>query len=196
MRGLKRHATDLPGRWKEPSALTATDHAARRPQQGAGRHRIRRRVGGQCGGRRGRPGRVIPHARAIGTLVIAVIQPTFEAGAMPTTGGARRGLPRVRPTRGRAIRLAAIAGGADRERPTTAPTGLESQRGVHCLSQHRGGHEGLEASTPGPHLWSPPTAYCTGPPSAGRSAAACGQHRARHHRRRTPVSPPPTRRRP
>ena len=48
MARLHGHATDAPGRWKEPRALAATDHASRRTRQGRGRHHVRRRVGGQC----------------------------------------------------------------------------------------------------------------------------------------------------
>ncbi len=198
--------------------MATTDHASRRPHQGAGRHRIRRRVGGQCGGRRGRLGSLIPHARAIGALVIAMIQTAFGTRAMPSAGRAHRATTGRVPAGGRTIRLAAIARGADRQRAATAPTGLESQRGVHVVGttaldwtafRNRGTNEttgsvcrsietvteGLEGSAPGPHLHSsPPDSLLQAdrPPSAGRSAAGCGPHRRRHDRRRTPVSPSTT----
>ena len=139
-----------------------------------------------------------------------MIEATFRAGAMAATGRPRRRVARARPARRRAIRVAAIARGADRKRAATAPTGLESQRGVHVVTataldwtafRNRGTNEttgsvcrsietvteGLEGSAPGPHLHSSPLdslLQAGGPPSAGRSAAGSA---------RTPRSsrPPP-----
>ena len=60
MARLRGHATDPPGRWKEPRAFAAADHAAQRARQGRGRRPIRRRVRGQCGERRRRGGKSDP----------------------------------------------------------------------------------------------------------------------------------------
>lgn len=87
-----------------------------------------------------------------------MVQTAFGAGAMAATGRARRGVARSRPARRRAIRVAAIARGADREGPATAPTGLESQRGVHVVG----------TTTPG---WTAPRNRATKRRSA-RSVAA------------------------
>jgi hypothetical protein len=195
--------------------LATTDHASRRPPQGAGRHRIRRRVGRQCRGHRGLRGSLIPHAGPIGALVIAMIEPAFGTGAMAATGRAHRAATGRTPTRGRAIRMAPITRGADREGPAAAPTGLESQRSVHVVGAStppdwtatanrattRRSARSVAASrrSRGPggiNSRSSPLVAADSllhrPPSAGRSAAGCGPHRGRHHRRRTPVDPSTT----
>jgi hypothetical protein len=63
--------------------------------------------------------------------MIAVIEAAFGAGAMPAAGRLDRSPARGRPARGRAIRVAAIAGRADREEPATTPASFLPQRRVH-----------------------------------------------------------------
>ena len=127
---LRGHATDPPGRWKEPGAFPATDHATQRARQGRGRHQIRRRVRRQCGERGGALGSLIPHARAIGALVIAMIEAAFGTAAMTLARGADR-RARGRATRRRAIRVAAITRDADREETIAASTDFLAKRRVH-----------------------------------------------------------------
>jgi hypothetical protein len=80
---------------------------------------------------------VIPHARAVRALVIAMIEAPFRARAMPPAGGSDRSAASGRPALRRAIRLAAIARRADRKRAIAAPAGLLAKRRVH----------GVEAAT-------------------------------------------------
>src|SRR3982750_1788749 len=75
---LRGHATDRPARWKEPRAFAATDHTAQRTHQGRGRHAIHRRVRGECVEAHRGLGSLIPHARAIRALVIAMIEAAFR----------------------------------------------------------------------------------------------------------------------
>src|SRR5437879_1006895 len=128
---LRGHATDPPGRWKEPGAFPAADHATRRAHQGRGRHPIRRRVRGQCGERGGARGSLIPHARAIGPLVIAMIEAPFRAAAVALARGVDTGAAGRRATRRRAIRVAAITRRADRKETVAAPAGFLAKRRVH-----------------------------------------------------------------
>src|SRR5712691_10824323 len=108
---LLGHATDSPGRWKEPRAFAAADHTSQRARQGRGRRSIRRRVSGQCDRQCQAGGSLIPHARAIRALVIAMIEAPFEALAMPSTCGRDRTPARDGATRCGAVRMAAITGG-------------------------------------------------------------------------------------
>src|SRR4029453_12432994 len=105
---LRGHATDAPGRWKEPGAFPAADHATQRARQGRGRHPIRRRVRGQCAERRRRAGSLIPHAGAVGALMIAMIEAAFRTPTMALARGTDTDATRRRATGGRAIRVAAI----------------------------------------------------------------------------------------
>lgn len=116
-------------RWKEPRAFAATDHTARRPH--AEGVRLRQRVRGQCGGRCKPGGRLIPHAGAIRALVIPVIEPAFGTGAMPAPRRAEAGMARGRPTRQRAIGVAAVTRGTDREGPAAPAAGFLAKRRVH-----------------------------------------------------------------
>ncbi len=190
--------------------MATTDHASRRPHQGAGRHRIRRRVSRQCGGGRRALGSVIPHAGAIGALVIAMIEPAFGAGAVPATGRAHGAVARDDATRGRAERMAPITRRADRERLATVPTGLESQRPVHGVAATPAPDwtatrirattraigsvcrsieaviEGLEPSTPGPHL-----SVAARQPTASGQAAFGGALGGRLRSSPGPSPPPP-----
>ena len=176
MATLRRHATEAPARWKEPGAFPATDHASQRARQGRGRRSIRRRVGGQCDRRDRGAGSLIPHARAIGALVIAMIQAPFRTAAMAAAGRAEAISTGGGATRGRAIRLAAVTRDADGEEPVAASTDLLAERRVHDVGaatrsdwtqrSNRGTREttgsvrrsieavteGLEGSAPGPHL--------------------------------------------
>lgn len=131
MAALRRHATALPGRWPEPGALPAADHTARHAHQERGRRRRRRRVSGQCGGSRAPGGSVIPHAGAIGALMIAMIEAPFRARAMAPPCHLQAGPAPRRPAPRRAIRVTAVARRANRERPAAPATGLLTERGVH-----------------------------------------------------------------
>lgn len=131
MRRLRGHATNPPGWWKEPGAFPATDHATPRTHQGRGRHRIRRCVRGQCQGRHGRGGSLIPHARAVRALVIAMIQTAFGTLTVALTRGLDRPVTSRRPTPGRAVRVAPIARRADRKEGVAASTTTLMKRRVH-----------------------------------------------------------------
>ena len=181
MAPLRGHATDPPGRWKEPGAFPAADHAAQRARQGRGRHPIRRRVRRQCRGRDGALGSLIPHAGAVGALVIAMIEAAFGTALMALAGGTYRRLARRRATGGRAICVAGITRHADREYAVAATADFLAKRRVHDVGAaarfdwtrrvNRGTREttgsvrrsieavieGLELSPPGLHL-NPPQA--------------------------------------
>src|SRR5271154_5131991 len=87
---LRGHATDRPGRGKEPRALAATDQTAQRARQERGRRTIRRRVSGKCVAWGRTAGSLIPHARAIGALMIPMIEAAFRPGTMSAASGADR----------------------------------------------------------------------------------------------------------
>ena len=176
MARLRGHATNPPGRWKEPGAFPATDHTAQRVRQGRGRHPIRRRVRGQCGERHGALGSLIPHAGAVRPLVIAMIKAALRAPPMALARGADRRTACRRATPRRAIGVTAITGRADREETVAAAAHLLAKRRVHDVGAaarfdwtrvaNRGTREttgsvrrsieavteGLEGSAPGPHL--------------------------------------------
>jgi hypothetical protein len=63
--------------------------------------------------------------------VIAMIETAFGTALMASSCGAHRRLARRRATRGRAIRVAAIARGADRKQLIAASTDFLAQRRVH-----------------------------------------------------------------
>ena len=128
---LQGHATDRPRRRKEPRALAATDHTASRTHQGRGRRSIRRRVSAQCAGRHWGGGSLIPHARPIRALMIAMIEAAFEAPAVAPARRPNRALARHGATGAGAVRVAAITGHADREDAVTATACLLAKRGVH-----------------------------------------------------------------
>src|SRR3990170_1575850 len=196
-RSLQGHATDLPGRWKEPGAFPATDHASQRARRGRGRRRIRRRVHGQSGWRREALGRVIPHAGPVGPLGVAVIEAPFRAATVALLGRADRRAPARHATRLRAIRMTAITRGADREGPIAASTDLLAKRRVHEVGAaarfdwtrlgNRGTTEttgsvrrsieavteGLEGQAPGLHL-NPPAHQPTTIPSFGGALGGSG----------------------
>ena len=196
MARLRGHATDPPGRWKEPRAFAAADHAAQRARQGRGRQPIRRRVRGQCGEAAGARGSLIPHAGAIRALVIAMIEAAFGTAAMAPARGADRGVAGGRATRRRAIRVATITR-ARRSRRGGCSAGRFSgeaacprRRSGSALrldtalkpwhkrddwlgpSEHRGGHRGSGGprSRPSPH--SPQLDSLQQSNSRGRSAAS------------------------
>ena len=131
MAPLWGHATDRPGRWKEPRAFAATDHTAQRAHQRRGRRTIRRRVSGECGGGCRAPGSLIPHAGAICALMIAMIQAAFRAPPMPPSGVSDRAAPAGGATPGGAIRLPAIARRANREEAMAQAAGFLAKRRVH-----------------------------------------------------------------
>ena len=131
MARLRGHATDPPGRWKEPGAFPATDHATQRARQGRGRHPIRRRVRRQCGECHGTVGSLIPHAGAVGALVIAMIEAALGTAPVALAGGADGGPARGHAARRRAIPLAAITRDADREETIAAATDFLAKRRVH-----------------------------------------------------------------
>ena len=131
MAGLRGHATDSPGRWKEPRAFGAADHTAQRARQGRSRRSIRRRVREQCDRRCRGAGSLIPHAGAIRALVITMIEAAFRAAPMPAARGADRVVTGGHPTRRRAIRVAPITPRADREEAVAAPADFLAKRRVH-----------------------------------------------------------------
>jgi hypothetical protein len=123
-------------------------------------------------------GSLIPHARAVRALMIPMIEAAFRTGPMAPAGGADRSVAGRRATRRRAVCLAAIARGADREEPAAEPTRFLAKRRVHDVgaaphsnwtrpsnrgtkradwlgpSEHRGGHRGSGgcSSRPSPRL--------------------------------------------
>ncbi len=131
MATLLGHATDSPGRWKEPRAFAAADHTAQRAHQGRGRRSIRRRVRGQCPRRHRAAGSLIPHAGAIRALVIAMIETAFQADTMAVAGGPDRAPAGSRPTGRRAVRVAAITRWANRKEAVAEPTDFLAERRVH-----------------------------------------------------------------
>jgi hypothetical protein len=108
--------------------------------------------------------------------MIAMIETPFRAAAMPLARGADRCLARRGTTRRRAVGVAAITRGADREGAIAASADFLAQRRVHDVEAaarfdwtrlaNRGTREttgsvrrsieavteGLEISPPGPHL--------------------------------------------
>jgi hypothetical protein len=76
-------------------------------------------------------GTVIPHAGPVRALVIAMVETPFRAAAMAPARGAHTVQPRRRATRRRAIGVAAITRGADREDAMTAATAFLTKRRVH-----------------------------------------------------------------
>ena len=131
MAGLRGHATDPPGRWQEPGAVPAADHATQRAHQGRGRHQTRRRVRRQCRERDEALGSLIPHADAIGALVIAMIEATLGTALMTLSSGTHGCLARRRATHRRAIRVAAITRHADRKDAIAASTDFLAKRPIH-----------------------------------------------------------------
>ena len=125
------HATDRPRRWKEPRAFAATDHTAQRARQGRGRRTIRRRVSEECAAWGRTAGSLIPHARAIRALMIAMIEAALRTGPVAAARGADRSAAGRRATGRRAIRMAAIARGTDREGAAAQPTRFLAKRCVH-----------------------------------------------------------------
>ena len=86
---------------------------------------------------RGPGGSVIPHARAIGALMIPMIETTFRT---PAVAGSRRadGAPaRGDATARRAVRVAAVTRDTDREDPVTAPAGFLAKGCVHGVGAAR-----------------------------------------------------------
>ena len=173
---LRGHATDWPARWKEPGAFPATDHATQRARQGRGRRRVRRRVRGQCDEGGGAVGSLIPHARPVRALVIAMIETAFGTLTMALPRRLDRCAPCRRSTHRRAIRMAAITRDTDRKEAVAAAADFLAKRRVHDVDaaarfdwtrrRNRGTTEttgsvrrsieavteGLEFSPPGPHL--------------------------------------------
>jgi hypothetical protein len=213
-RPCRGHATDLPGRWKEPGAFPATDHATQRARQGHGRHRIRRRVRRQCGESGGTRGSLIPHAGAVRALMVTMIKAPFGTTPMTRTSRAHRVAARGLATRRRAIRVAAIARRADGEDAIAPSTDFLAKRPVHDVDAaarfdwtrrtNRGTREttgsvrrsieavteGLEGSAPGPHLDPPQGRQTTSNNpviSRGRSAAAAPEPRCDRDGRRAPA---------
>jgi len=201
MGSLRGHATDPPGRWKEPRAFAAADHTAQRADQGRGRRSIRRRVSRQCAWRCGPAGSLIPHAGAIRALVIPMIEPAFRTETMAPARRSDRVVAGGSATRARAIRMATITRRADREEAVTTAAGFLAKRRVHDVgaasradwtrpSNHgttkttgsvrrsiEAVTEGLEGSAPGPHLRFGP--QLTRPARDRSMRRGCGRCRSR-----------------
>jgi len=143
-----------------------------------------------------------------------MIEAAFRTLTMALARGPDGCPTRVRPTRRRAIRVAAITRDADRKEPVTATTDLLAKRRVHdggavarfdwTRRSNRGTTEttgsvrrsieavteGLEISPPGPHLDPPQDRQTISSNlviSRGRSAAATPERRCDHDRRRAPA---------
>jgi len=80
---------------------------------------------------RRRAGSLIPHAGAIRALVVAMIEAAFRTDPMAPPRGVHRGGAGGRATRRRAIGVAPITRGADREEAVAAPTDFLAKRRVH-----------------------------------------------------------------
>lgn len=172
--------------------MAAADHTSQRARQGHGRQ-IRRRVGQECARRRGATGSLIPHARAIGALVIAMVEPSFRRLAMAPPRARDRSVPRDATTRRGTVRVPPIARDTNREEPVAEAAGFLAKGRVHDVGAaartdwtrrpNRGTRErtgsvrrsieavtgGLEGSAPGPHLIHR-SAQRTRPPPARSSA--------------------------
>ena len=85
------------------------------PARGAVGTSARRRVRRQCGEGGGPWGSLIPHAGAVGALVIAMIEAAFGTAAMTAAAARTESRRAAVATRRRAIGVAAITGAADRE---------------------------------------------------------------------------------
>ena len=140
---------------------------------------IRRRVSGECAAWGRTAGSLIPQARAIRALMIAMIEASFRTPPMSMARGGDRAAPAGGATGRRAIRLAAIARRADREQALAEPAGFLAKRRVHDVgaatrsdwtrTANRGTREttgsvrrsieavteGMEVSAPDPHLAPP-----------------------------------------
>ncbi len=128
---LRGHATDSPARWKEPRAFAAADHTSQRARQGRGRQGLRRRVQRQCAARGQAAGSLIPHARAIRPLVIAMIEAPFGAPAMSAAGSRDRSAAREAATRRGAVRVPPITRDTHREEPVAEATDFLAKGYVH-----------------------------------------------------------------
>ena len=87
--------------------------------------------------RRRAPGRLIPHASAVGALMVTMIEAPFGTPLMALARRADRRAARGRATRRRAIGLAAITGGADRKEAIAASANLLAKRRVHTVGAAR-----------------------------------------------------------
>ena len=76
-------------------------------------------------------GSLIPHAAAVGTLMVPVIEAACPAALMAGLGRPHRAPPPEPATAGRAVRVPAVTGGTDREEAIALPTGLLTEGLVH-----------------------------------------------------------------
>ena len=74
---------------------------------------------------------MIPHARAIGPLMIPMIEAAFRTPAMPVTRGSNRAPARGGATAPRAVHVAAITGDTDREDSVTETADFLAKGRVH-----------------------------------------------------------------
>jgi hypothetical protein len=119
-RQISSRAPDVPDRPKRPAQLRTrppTDDAALPADPPA----HDRRHGGQSAESSWAEGTLIHHAtpRAIGALVIAMIQASFRTLLMPAPGRAHAGEAPGRPAGRRTVGVSTIAGGANPKRPCT-----------------------------------------------------------------------------
>ena len=89
-----------------------------------------RRHNGESAKGSGAEGTLIHHAttRAIGPLVVAMIESSFNTLLMAAARGAHAGEAPRRPARGRTVGVSAIAGGANPKGPDTGPAGPYAKR--------------------------------------------------------------------
>jgi hypothetical protein len=98
-----------------------------------------RRHRGESAESGGAEGTLIHHApaRAIGLLVITMIEPPFRALLVAPARGAHARAATDRPAGGRAVRVSPIARGANPERPGTRPTGPHPKCRLHEAAARR-----------------------------------------------------------
>ena len=98
-------------------------------------------------------GRLIPHAGAIGALMVAMIQAPFRTALVPAVGGPDRDPPRRVAARRRAVRLPSITPRTDRKELATTTTGLLAKRGIHGVGVRRRRSDWTPSRNRGTTVW-------------------------------------------
>ena len=96
---------------------------------------------------------VIPHAGAIGALMVAMIQAPFRTALVPAVGGPDRDPPRRVAARRRAVRLPSITPRTDRKELATTTTGLLAKRGIHGVGVRRRRSDWTPSRNRGTTVW-------------------------------------------